>query len=524
MRTKDLFTSPINIILLSIVAITAFYFSMNSPWTGDDMMYGYKITEEYVTNYRNTLSPDFVPERIESFGDLIESQNNHFFLVNGRYVAHILVQIFCSWLGPVAFSICNVAVWLALIYLLIRMSGGIISDCRRLMLTIILVVLTYLFKMVPSTEIGYVWMSLANLTFLNILFGQQRSIRWTVPLLLFSIFSGNGNETFSSGISVALIFYMFRNAKNLSLQKWLMIVGYGIGSLVLVVSPGSWHRIGNVESQGGFGAVIALTVGMATTLILVGMVIYLVLVKRINLRQLIKESQFYWIAFAVCLMFCMATGAVSIRSLCGTNLMAIILVLRLIKGRHIHAWLLLTGVFAVITVWSVGYYNQRGQKATLEVIERKFATSTTGDVYVNIWPTTPLMSNIELGLHLEYPDMKSYWYRVLMLHMREKYGLDKELRIYPTFLEGKDSVELENQTIKIHSGVFLVIVKDGTKPTVNITRGLDFGLFSIPYDTYTPTLTTPIKEGKNWKAYMVYDDMYLISNLNADIDGKPAHK
>lgn len=289
------------------------------------MMYGYKITEEYVTNYRSIPSSDFVPERIGSVGDLIESQNNHYFLVNGRYIAHVLVQIFCCWLGPVAFAFCNVAVWILLICLLLKTSGVNTSDWKFWLMTIILVVFTYLFKMVPSTEIGYVWMSAANLLFLSFLFRRGMSGWWTVPLILFSLIVGNGNETFSSGISMALIYYLIKHGRSLSLQKWLMIAAYGAGAIFLIASPGSWHRIGDTETQHGMGLLIVLTVGLPTTLILLSVVTYLCLTGKEKIQILFKDNIFYWIAFGFCLIFCIATGAPSIRSLCGTNLMAIVL-------------------------------------------------------------------------------------------------------------------------------------------------------------------------------------------------------
>lgn len=484
------------------------------------MMYGYKITEEYVTNYRSVPSSDFIPERVSSVGDLIESQNNHYFLVNGRYVAHVLVQMFCCWLGPVAFSFCNAAVWILLICLIIKTSGVNTSDWKFWLMTTILVVFTYLFKMVPSTEIGYVWMSAANLLFLSLLFRRGMSGWWTVPLVLFSLLVGNGNETFSSGISMALIYYLIKHGRYLSLQKWLMIASYGAGAIFLIASPGSWHRIGDTETPHGIGLMVVLAVGLPITLILMSVVTYLWLTGKEKIQTLFKDNIFYWIAFGFCLVFCIATGAPSIRSLCGTNLMAIVLLLRIMKGRRIgKIWLVLGSIF-LITIWTVGYINQKGQKATLEELEKKYAQSATGEVYIDIWPMTPIMSNFELGTHLGDPDMDNYFYRLLILRLRERGGHDKDLKVYPAYLEGKENSRLDTRIVEMHPGVYLVVVKEGTTPSVKISRGVDFGLFSIPYDNYSPSLDKPVKTGKYWKAYVVYDDMWIISNLNAEINDK----
>lgn len=520
MNIKNIITPPINILFLSIVAVIVFYFSINAAWIGDDMMYDYKITEEYVTNYKSIPSSDFVPERIGSVGDLIESQNNHYFLVNGRYIAHVLVQIFCCWLGPVAFSFCNAAVWILLICLIIKTSGVNTSDWKFWLMTIILVVFTYLFKMVPSTEIGYVWMSAANLLFLSFLFRRGMSGWWTVPLILFSLLVGNGNETFSSGISMALIYYLIKHGRSLSLQKWLMIAAYGAGAIFLIASPGSWHRIGDTETQHGMGLLIVLAVGLPTTLILLSVVTYLCLTGKEKIQILFKDNIFYWIAFGFCLIFCIATGAPSIRSLCGTNLMAIVLLLRILKGHRIGKFWLVIGSIFLITIWTVGYINQKGQKATLEELERKYVQSATGEVYIDLWPITPIMSNFELGIHLGVPDMDKYFYKLLILQLRERYGLGKELKVYPAYLEGKENSYLDNRIVEMHPGVYLVVVKEGTTPSVTISRGVDFGLFSIPYDNYSPSLDKPVKTGKYWKAYVVYDDMWLISNLKAEINNK----
>lgn len=144
-------------------------------------------------------------------------------------------------------------------------------------------------------------------------------------MILFSLIVGNGNETFSSGISMALIYYLIKHGRSLSLQKWLMIAAYGAGAIFLIASPGSWHRIGDTETQHGMGLLIVLTVGLPTTLILLSVVTYLCLTGKEKIQILFKDNIFYWIAFGFCLIFCIATGAPSIRSLCGTNLMAIVL-------------------------------------------------------------------------------------------------------------------------------------------------------------------------------------------------------
>lgn len=513
----------INYALLAIVSTVIFYFSMNEIWTGDDVLYAYKITSEYSDSYQSAIDSGFVFQKIENVSDLIESQNVHYMVVNGRYAVHLIVQLFCGKFGLLAFSICNVIVWLSIIYQLMNIADKKISqDTRFLCLSIILIFLTFIFRVTPSVQINYVWVAAANLLFFRILFKKEYSSWLLIPLFIFSVIVGNGNEAFSSGIGVALLIYVLRSFKTMSLQRWFMTTGYGIGALLLITSPGAWHRLDYVEDTSLIQILISAATGLIPSIILIVTILIIGLRNKSEFRAIITDLWFYLIAFIVCLVFTASTGAVWQRPFCGANFMAVTILMMILKDKILKVSLLIIGGLLATIFWTIGYFKMQGQKQVLRSIEENYAISKTGEVYCNTQPETPLLSNIQIGGHLGKMEGKEF--RILQLHLKSKYNKDTKLKVYPKFLEGKENVKLESQVVKVNYGVYLIIIRNGTAPTVNIKRGVDLGLFFVPYDVITPNFEKPIKEGINWKAYMVYDDMWLISNLDAEIDGKPAHE
>ena len=63
-------------------------------------------------------------QRVESFGDILYSQWQHYFAWGGRTIAHIFVQFFV-WQGKIFFDVANVFVFAALMFLLFKVGTGL---------------------------------------------------------------------------------------------------------------------------------------------------------------------------------------------------------------------------------------------------------------------------------------------------------------------------------------------------------------------------------------------------------------
>lgn len=89
-------------------AIVFFQFADSRFLEGDGVEYGFVVPESTATN-------KYTP--IDSVGDIISSQATHYQVVNGRFLTHCVVQLFCGILGQDAYAFMNALMFLLLVIL-----------------------------------------------------------------------------------------------------------------------------------------------------------------------------------------------------------------------------------------------------------------------------------------------------------------------------------------------------------------------------------------------------------------------
>lgn len=215
------------------MGVCVFFLSAYAEWYGDDMMFKHFCRGE-ICDAREFKSPI----------DIIYSQANHYINANGRFVAHVLVQLFCGFLGPIAFGIFNAAMYIALTLLILSFIGSSIRNTKSLVSVIILTVICFSTKMMPSCQIGYIWSFVVALAFVKI-FLTKREISpwWWIPLFIFAIIAGNFHEGVNFGIVGALFVWFIINLRRITTAQWIMLVGFGVGALLIVLSPASRGRV-----------------------------------------------------------------------------------------------------------------------------------------------------------------------------------------------------------------------------------------------------------------------------------------
>ncbi len=161
-------------------------------WLGDDLDYKYMMNGEIWQSWG----------KIKTVRQFFDSQYIHYQHVNGRFVAHSLVQLFNAHYGQQVFAICNAIVYMLFAFLLGKAGkvsfsgnpGGILS-------AICISVLCFITKMMPTCQIGYIWAMAANAAWLMLFFKIKRP-NWitTIFILLFGIIVGNWQESVSLGV------------------------------------------------------------------------------------------------------------------------------------------------------------------------------------------------------------------------------------------------------------------------------------------------------------------------------------
>ena len=241
------------------VAVLMIFFLRNllMPIIADDYSYAFIWDGDARGNLIDGLDPNRL-ERVESFGDILYSQWQHYFTWGGRTIAHIFVQFFV-WQGKLLFDVVNTLVFGAFMLLLIKVGTGL--NLRDMNKTYLLFTLAAIHFCTPSPIIttiwltgacNYLWMSTAILLFLLPYASayRQKSAADSSPVKVFvmALLGLVAGWSIEPGAVVAclvtLMFVVhFRREKNL--QPWMKVgfVFLVIGTAILLLAPGNVHRL-----------------------------------------------------------------------------------------------------------------------------------------------------------------------------------------------------------------------------------------------------------------------------------------
>ena len=215
---------------------------MYTPWISDDYLYSFFLTPKAAKSFFEGTFIGF-EQKILSTSDIIHSQYNHYFFVNGRTIPHIIEQGFAGILGKEWFNWINVLFFLLLTALIIRLSNkkNIFSfPYWTIGISSVWFLLPHpadiLLPMVCA--INYVWSALLCLFFLFVYckVKHAQNIHWpaTIFLFLFSIITSWTHEALVIGISGALFLNYCLHYKKQKTKKAeiSMMVGFWIGTLL----------------------------------------------------------------------------------------------------------------------------------------------------------------------------------------------------------------------------------------------------------------------------------------------------
>lgn len=486
---------PITVAILAAVAVIIFLFSLNAVWLGDDICYRFVVSDG------NWILDIDHPQPVENIRDLFASQIEHYFCCNGRFLAHTLVQLFCGLLGHVWFAVFNAAAWILFLLAILR-SGGAAVAPRQLLTALVMLVLSFTSLMSPTVQIGYIWMGALVLTFINVFLSRRRYKRWMLPLLfLFGALAGNSQDAYCVGVGAALIVYWFVNIRRFTVAQWIMIAGFGAGSLLLCLSPATLSRAS--EYGGTFAeSLLIATLSLRAFYILAIVVLWRRFHDGMKWRAIYGAASFYWIVLAVCILFNALLMVKSNRQLFGVELMSIVITLRLLRRHSFSSWWI--AVFGVVV--ALFWWFQAGriaiQRSQLSQIERSYADSTDGTVYVDTW-NSGLMSVLDYSYDLWGLNEDSYAARSLKVDFAARYPDRPQLRVYPAMLEGLDTVDMGNRAVQFpYEQGKMVIFQSKAHPARFFVERRLFNLF--PAGEKEIGFSEPLKETALWRAVIIY--------------------
>lgn len=349
--------------LYSLVGILFYLLNYYTPLMHDDLAYLYQFGP------KAEVRPTNLP--VKNLADVFRSQYYHYLDVNGRFTSHFLLQ-FILLLGKDIFNVFNVFVFLGLIYLVDLYSNRGNNSYFIYLFTV--VCLWFLMPFFGQTilwatgAINYLWTSFFVILFL-ILFKRQKinSVKNPIRLILlflFSLFIAWMNESITFGIAASLSIYFIMNFKTIKQSEFFMILGFGLGVLLIVFSPGTFNRVGN-EVDVEFSLrrkvldFIAIVFLMKWNLLVTFILLIAhVVMKRMSMK-VFKDNFIIILAVVFNSILLLIIGKIEERMLFGNSVLLLVLNVYLLKNiikNSSDRWLNVSG-FCLLLVLFFGYYK-----------------------------------------------------------------------------------------------------------------------------------------------------------------------
>lgn len=260
---------------------------------------------------------------ITSIKDALQSQGVAYMTWNGRFVIHTIVHMFCSIWGVGLFSILNTLMYLIFFWLIFKLT---IFSKKQVFFKgfMLLIVLWFLIPIQGVTFLGniafsvnYLWASVAMLAFLIEYKKSSTERRFglkSVLLLVFGVFVGSLQESFSVGIAGSLFFYYCFHLKELRGERLFLVLGFWLGTLIIVGSPGNFYRMeGEQVPMMDSGLKMLLLIkwsqlknmlfGIPILNILLITLVLMFIRNKAYALQFLKKNQFYLVAIVINLIF-----------------------------------------------------------------------------------------------------------------------------------------------------------------------------------------------------------------------------
>ncbi|MBR1688824.1 MAG: hypothetical protein IJ710_09930 [Prevotella sp.] len=240
--TKD---QCLTLAILALMGTAFFLLNYYSPLRADDYYYQFFIVDHYP-------QPADVARPICSMSDVFHSQVNHYFLLNGRFTNHFVVQSFVSLWGKGWFNVCTSVVFVLFLVgtvRLVRYNQPASAKDYVLIIAVWWVLQPQIGCMYNGVAfpVNYLWAMTLCVYFLLAVLRQIRNPRqvplWHLILLfLFALLTGSTHEGFTIPISGALFLYSLYHRGRLGRVTWVLIIGLWIGTAFVALAPGTLYR------------------------------------------------------------------------------------------------------------------------------------------------------------------------------------------------------------------------------------------------------------------------------------------
>jgi hypothetical protein len=326
-----------------LLAIALFMYGLNNltPLYSDDYAYCFFFKE---------IKGFDVFHLVTNISDIFHSQYNHYFTMNGRSIVHSIVQLFLGLLGKDVFNIINSLVFICLIYLIYKLA---VTEKEKTPQSIILLLLFFSLFFLTNAfgetflwltgSVNYLWSATLMLVILLIhsylVKNQLRTI--SLPFLfIIGIIGGWSNESFSIGLSGGFFIFYLLNIKLLRFNNAILILGFFIGTLLILFSPGTLARANESGVLGG-NLILKFSNGLLKLFsskifsCLAVFLIYIFLKNKIFLKKIYHDKGIVLLALLVQIFFLVVIGGGPERAYLGIEILSLIIIFSVISDLYI---------------------------------------------------------------------------------------------------------------------------------------------------------------------------------------------
>lgn len=290
---------------------------------------------------------------IKSISDVISSQHYHYLHINGRVIPHLILQIFDPLIGKSYFNIFNAILFSVFIFLLNQtcIKEGKYAYKYIYMSFIAIIIICLLF---PGFKMCFLWMTGSNnylltsvlLLLFHYILQNNCNHKTFYPLLfIYGVICGLTHEGLVLGLFVGYIIYFYRNKREITINKIILLSGLFLGIVLLLFSPGSLHRAEATNNIMGLSIVSVIKSyiiafiafkNLRITFLLILLLVILYCKNKLKFNKLLRENIIFIVALIITFLFVWFTKFDSLRSRFGIEFYALIILLRSIEYLNLY--------------------------------------------------------------------------------------------------------------------------------------------------------------------------------------------
>lgn len=383
MKVASLFQNRSSVIAASVFGVVAMLMCLTTVWTNDSVAY----------TYFSPVFDESSTQPINSFGDVIRSQADHYVTTNGRFVVHTFVQSFCALLGKTAFAIANGLAWFLLIILALRLPTRLPSGRQSCFVATLLWIVFLPLPMDPAFQINYVWAAAMLCGWLLLFFNDtshKNSIGFLILTALYSVVCGSLHEGFSIPLAIGICYLLATKRSSLTRTQIVMAIAFGVGTLLVCLAPGNFYRFGKLSASKDSGFSL---IAMINSFVQSGYVLWIPLLAFLlsinhTFRDGTPSKRFRRImmllvaAIVTGLIICFVTGYFG-RAAIPAGFFITIATALMWERRWIRLWLPIALVIAASGMTGYKIYDQIKLNRISTEITKKYHESESGIIYLD---------------------------------------------------------------------------------------------------------------------------------------------